>query len=164
MAVGDQKFELAISLYENVLDKFKPNDMRTEMFLSKAYFWKGDFEQAKKITLGLLNRFPNDSSLKFNLGLCLFEQASKTLRQLAIRRPSQTKQAIAYLKHAQKIFKLFSRNVESQLCFVKKLDMPTERAKAASVDVYNDLRESATTKIYMIDDLLDEAESSLAKD
>jgi hypothetical protein len=44
LSVGERKFELAINLYQIILDKHKPNDFKTEIYLSKAYYWQGDYE------------------------------------------------------------------------------------------------------------------------
>ena len=81
LSVGERKYELAINLYENVLEKFLPNDLKTEMYLAKAYYWKGDYEASKRITLRLITRHPHNVSLKFNLALCLFSHAQKIIHQ-----------------------------------------------------------------------------------
>jgi len=44
LSIGEKNFEIAINLYQNILEKFLPNDLKTEMFLSKAYFIKGDYD------------------------------------------------------------------------------------------------------------------------
>ena len=80
LSVGEKKFELAINLYENVLEKLLPNDLRTGMYLAKAYYWKGDYERSKKLTLQQLARHPHNLSLRFNLALCLHAWAAKTIR------------------------------------------------------------------------------------
>ena len=73
LAVGFKNYELAINLYQKVLEKHLPGDLKTSMYLSKAYFMKQDFESSKKITLDLLAKNPNHIPLKFNLALCLFK-------------------------------------------------------------------------------------------
>lgn len=103
LSVGCRMFELAINLYQIVLEKHKPNDLKTEMFLAKAYFLQGDYEASKKITLKLVARYPSNLSLRFNLALCLYEQAYKITNQ-EIRKSYQTIEAIGYLRQAQKLF------------------------------------------------------------
>ena len=44
LSIGEKKYELAINLYQNVLQKFLPNDLKTEMYLAKAHFMKSEFE------------------------------------------------------------------------------------------------------------------------
>lgn len=51
LSIGERKYELAINLYENVLEKFLPNDLKTGMYLAKAYYQKGDYEVSKRLTL-----------------------------------------------------------------------------------------------------------------
>lgn len=58
LSIGQKNFEIAINLYENILERFLPNDLKTEMFLSKAYFIKGDFEHCKKICINMMSRYP----------------------------------------------------------------------------------------------------------
>jgi len=41
-----------------VLDRFKPDDLKTEMYLIKAYFRKGDYETCKKLILKLMALYP----------------------------------------------------------------------------------------------------------
>lgn len=73
-------------MYENVLEKHRPGDLKTQMYLSKAYFWKGDYEKARDISVRLLARHPEHMGLKFNLGLSLYELAHKILN-MPLRRP-----------------------------------------------------------------------------
>ena len=89
LAIGEKKFELSINLYKTILEKFLPNHLRTEMYLAKAFFVKGDYEASKSIILNLLARFPQHIPLKFNLALCLFQQAEKIFNQ-DVRRVYQT--------------------------------------------------------------------------
>jgi tetratricopeptide (TPR) repeat protein len=70
--IGEKKYDAAINFYETILEKFLPNDLRTRMFLAKAYYRKGDFERCKELVLNLLGMFPNVVPLKFNLALCLY--------------------------------------------------------------------------------------------
>jgi tetratricopeptide (TPR) repeat protein len=79
LSVGDNKHELAINLYENVLEKFRPGDLTTQMYLAKAYFWKGDYEKSRDISVRLLARHPYHIGLKFNLAMSLYELAHKIL-------------------------------------------------------------------------------------
>ena len=51
LCVGDKKYELAINLYDNVLDKYAPNELKTSMYLAKAYFLKDNFDLSKKVLL-----------------------------------------------------------------------------------------------------------------
>jgi len=44
LCVGEKKYDLAINLYENVLERFRPGDLQIQMYLSKAYFYKSDYE------------------------------------------------------------------------------------------------------------------------
>lgn len=101
--LGEKKYETAINLYETILEKFKPNDLRTSMFLSKAYYRKGDFERSKDTLLTLLGLYPNNIPVKYNLALCLYQQADK-LFSLETRKAAQTREAINYLRHSQKLF------------------------------------------------------------
>lgn len=71
--ISQNKFEVAINLYRNVLERFKIDDLTTEMYLSKAYYRKNDFETCKNILLSLIARYPQHIPLKFNLALCLYE-------------------------------------------------------------------------------------------
>ena len=73
LSVGFKNYELSINLYKKVLEKHLPGDLNTSMYLSKAYFYKGDFESSKKLTLELLTKHPNHIPLKFNLALCLYK-------------------------------------------------------------------------------------------
>lgn len=85
LSIGEKNFEIAINLYQNILEKFLPNDLKTEMFLAKAYFRKGDYETCKKICMTLIARYPQSIELKFNLALCLFNLAD-TILQSEVRR------------------------------------------------------------------------------
>jgi tetratricopeptide (TPR) repeat protein len=99
LCIGDKKYELSINLYQKVLEKFMPNDLRTEMYLSKAHFRKGDFEVSKKLTLSLLARHPQSVPLKYNLALCLYSQAARIFEiDSDARRVSQTKEGIVFLQ------------------------------------------------------------------
>lgn len=77
LSIGLKNYELSINLYQKVLEKFKPNDLRIEMYLAKAYYRKGDFEASKTLTMQLLARYPNHIGLRFNLALCLYQQADR---------------------------------------------------------------------------------------
>lgn len=69
-----------------------------------------------------------------------------------------------HLRHAQKIFTNFTRLSDRQLCFVPRLQMASDEAVQVSLEVYNELRESAEQKTLMIDDLLEKAEGYLEED
>ena len=97
LSVSVHNYEVAINLYDKVLEKFKPNDLKVMMYLAKAYFLKGDFEKCKALTLELIAKHPNCYYLRFNLALCLYHLADKIFN-LTTRRVSQTEQAITYLK------------------------------------------------------------------
>ena len=77
LCVGEKKYELSINLYEKVLEKYMPNDLKISMYLTKAYYRKGDFESSKNLTLKLMAKHPHQIPLKFNLALCLYNQADK---------------------------------------------------------------------------------------
>ena len=47
LSVGDKKYDLAINLYEIVLERFRPNDLNIEMYLAKAHYWKKDYEKCR---------------------------------------------------------------------------------------------------------------------
>ena len=64
-------------MYQKVLEKFMPDDLKTQMYLAKAYYRKGDFDASKNLTVQLILRHPNNMSLKFNLALCLYQQADR---------------------------------------------------------------------------------------
>jgi hypothetical protein len=66
------------------------------MYLSKAYYRKGDFATCKQLTLQMMAKYPNNVPLKFNLGLCLSNLAD-VIMSSEIRRAHQTQQAIEYL-------------------------------------------------------------------
>jgi hypothetical protein len=94
---------VAINLYKNVLEKFKVGDLTTGMYLAKAYYRKSDFETCKSMLFSLMSRYPHHIPLKFDLALCLYEQAEKIF-QSDNRRAYQTKEAILYIKHSLKLF------------------------------------------------------------
>lgn len=49
LCVAKKKYDLAINLYENILEKHKPNDPKTCMYLAKTHFLKENFDTCKKI-------------------------------------------------------------------------------------------------------------------
>ena len=69
-----------------------------------------------------------------------------------------------FLRHAQKIFSNFTRLSDKQLCFVPRLQMASEESVQVSLEIYNELQESAQQKTLMIDDLLERAEEYLVQD
>ena len=77
LSIGDKNYELAINLYNSILQRFLPNDLKTQMYLAKAYFMKGEFENSKQRILKLMTHYPHHIPLKFDLALCLFHQADK---------------------------------------------------------------------------------------
>lgn len=48
-----------------------------------------------------------------------------------------------FLRHAQKIFSNFTRLSDKQLCFVPRLQMASEESVQVSLEIYNELQESA---------------------
>lgn len=97
LSISEKKYELAINLYENVLEKMLPNDLIVGMYLAKAYYWKGDYEKSKRLTLQQIARNPHNLLLRFNLALCLHALATNTLK-LPTRRAFQTREAITSLR------------------------------------------------------------------
>lgn len=163
LSVGERKYELAINLYKNVLEKFLPNDLNTEMYLAKVYYRKGDFETSKRITLRLITRHPHNLWLKYNLALCLFSQAHKIIHQ-QVRRSQQTREAIEYLKHAQKIFAWLA-NERNHSRFIKKSEQSADEASAHSLeDLLAEIRQTAEKKNYDIAVFIEHAREELAKD
>jgi len=75
--IGLKQYELSINLYQKVIEKFRPNDLKMEMFLAKAFYRKGDYEASKNLTIKLLAKHPNSIQLKYNLALCLYQQADQ---------------------------------------------------------------------------------------
>lgn len=74
LSVHQENFVAAINFYNKALEKFDGNrNLEIELYLSKAYFKMGDFENCKKILQRLLIRYPQDLRLKFDLALCLME-------------------------------------------------------------------------------------------
>lgn len=103
LCVGDKKYELAINLYDIVLDKYIPQDLKTGMYLAKAYFLKDNFEVCKKVLIKLITRNPHEMTLKFNLALCLFSQAQRIIYS-DMRRSNQTRESMTYLRQSQRLF------------------------------------------------------------
>lgn len=95
-----------------MLEKFLPDDLKTEMYLAKAHYHKGDYETCKKIVIKLISKHPNCIPLRFDLALCLYQQADKIFN-LDVRRVVQTKQAIGYLNNSLKLFKWVERNFQA---------------------------------------------------
>lgn len=122
LSIGERKYETAINLYENILERFLPGDLKTQMYLSKAYYRKGDFSTCKKITLNLLAKHPNCVPLKFNLALCLSNLADNIMSS-EIRRAHQTMEAIKYLKQSQKLFVWVQNNFKGQFKFIRSTDL-----------------------------------------
>ncbi|CDW71106.1 rna polymerase-associated protein ctr9 homolog [Stylonychia lemnae] len=104
----------AINLYKKALEKFQGGrDLEVELYLSKAYYKMMDFENCKKILYQLMQRYPHDLRLKFNLGLCLMDQARETFNK-HVRKVSETKEAIAQLHHSHKLILHILRTGSSQ--------------------------------------------------
>ena len=72
LSIGEKNYELAINLYQSILSRFLPNDLKTEMYLAKAHFMKGEFDISKNKILKLIAHYPHYIPLKFNLALCLY--------------------------------------------------------------------------------------------
>ena len=73
------------------------------MYLAKAYYRKQEFDTCKSLLFTLITRFPQHVPLKFDLALCLYEQAEK-LFQSENRKARQTREAILFIKHSLKLF------------------------------------------------------------
>ena len=61
------------------------------------------FDQCRKLLNSLILRHPQELRLRLNLGLCLWAQATEVFNK-NFRRVQETKDAIANLKHAEKLF------------------------------------------------------------
>lgn len=59
LLVEEKKFDQSINLYQNVLEKFKPGDLKMQMYLSKALYLKEDYAKCKELLTGLILRFPH---------------------------------------------------------------------------------------------------------
>lgn len=163
MCVGDKKYELAINLYDIVLDKYTPQDLKTGMYLAKAYFLKDNFEVCKKVLIKLISRNPHEMTLKFNLALCLFSQAQRIIYS-DLRRSNQTRESMTYLRQSQRLFAWLQRNFENQYRFVKKASIMSEETRRKTLEQFTEMRETSESKNWLIEDLLARAEEELARD
>lgn len=103
LQVEAKNFEGAINLYLKALEKFPGNaNLEVELFLSKAYFKMGAFEKCKKLLNCLVHRHPNDVRLRFNLALCLMEQAMETFNK-QFRKVAETKEAVKQLHQSERL-------------------------------------------------------------
>ena len=67
-----KNYEAAENLYKKALEKFPGNiNLEIELYLSKVYYKKQEFDKCRKILNTLLLRYPHDLRLKFNMALCL---------------------------------------------------------------------------------------------
>lgn len=162
LSIGQRNFELSINLYQKVIEKFMPNDLRMQMYLAKAFYYKGDFQASKNLTMKLITRHPNSMPLKFNLALCLYSLADKIFN-MENRRVYHTKEAILYLKQALKLFHTVQRNFEPQYSFIRSADL-TKEAQTVSVEAYNDMLKASENKIYLIEDMLQVSQQQLEED
>lgn len=162
LSVGQQNYELSINLYQKVLEKQLPNDLKTQMYLAKAYYQKGDFESSKRLTIELLAKHPNHIPLKFNLALCLFQQADKIFN-LEVRRVKQTEEAINYLKQSLKLFSWVRRQFDGAYSFSKTTELTKEAREKISQD-YNQMLRIAETKSFLIEDMIQSSEQQLVHD
>lgn len=149
LSIGEKKYELAINLYQNVLTRFLPNDLKTEMYLAKAHFMKGEFEYSKHKILKLIAHYPHYIPLKFNLALCLFNQGDKLFNS-EIRRVHQTKEAIKYLRQAQVLFQQIQQEYQSQYSYVRTADIVNQEQRDAEIEQYKHMESVADMKIYLI--------------
>ena len=96
---------MAVNLYKKCLEKYYVGgkDLQTELYLSKAYYKMKAFDQCRKLLNSLILRHPQELRLRLNLGLCLWAQATEVFNK-NFRRVQETKDAIANLKHAEKLF------------------------------------------------------------
>lgn len=70
--VERKNFEAAENLYKKALELFPGNrNLDIELYLSKVYFKKEDFDKCNKILNNLMIRYPTDIRLKLNMALCL---------------------------------------------------------------------------------------------
>lgn len=130
------------------------------MFLAKAYYRKGDFEKSKDTLLSLLGLYPNVIPLKYNLALCLYQQADK-LFGLETRRAAQTREAIKYLKHAQKLFNWVQSQYSTQFKFLCHRDLSNKELEDAQVEQYKEMMRAADEKVSIIMDMLQYSEAQL---
>ena len=157
--IGQNKFEVAINLYKIVLEKYKVGDLKTGMYLAKAYFRKQEFHNCKTLLFGLITRFPQHIPLKFDLALCLYEQAEKIF-QAENRRAFQTREAILFIKHSLKLFSWVQKQFKNQFKFSRTLDL-NQKNKNSEVMLaqYKDLQSICDIKIGIIMDMLQYSEA-----
>ena len=152
LCVGEKKFELSINLYEKVLEKHLPGDLKTQMYLSKALYRKGDFEGSKNLTLQLIAKHPQSISLRFNLALCLYNQADKIFNQ-EVRRVYQTKEAISYLQQSLKLFYWIQRQIKPLFSYHRSVDLGQEQRDNLA-EQYNQWLQISETKIQVLEEML----------
>ena len=132
-----------------------PNDLRTEMYLSKAHFRKGDFEVSKKLTLSLLARHPQSVPLKYNLALCLYSQAARIFEiDSDARRVSQTKEGIVFLQQAVRLFNWVVKQYQPQFSYQRAVDIQVQEHNDALVAQFKDMKKISEEKICVIEDML----------
>jgi len=97
-----KNYESAINLYTIALEKFPSGhgDLETELYLAKAYFMNEQFDHCHKRLKDLVHRYPNDVKIRFDLAICLYEQAQKIFNK-EFRRVYDTNYAISCLKESQ---------------------------------------------------------------
>ena len=102
--------------------------------------------------MDLLSLHPQHLPLKYNLALCLYQQAD-TLFNQEIRRVSQTRQAIQYLVQSLKLFHLIQHLSPFQFHFHRTCDL-SPSLRNLSVEIYNEMLKVAENKVYLIEDML----------
>jgi tetratricopeptide (TPR) repeat protein len=99
-----ENYEAAINLYRTAIEKFPKGhgDLDCELYLSKALFMNNSFDQCQKRLVSLAIRYPNDMRVKFDLAICLYEQAQAVFNR-SQRRVTETKEAIANLQQSKNL-------------------------------------------------------------
>lgn len=74
LSMAQNNFEVAVNLYQKVLEKFfiGGKNLEIELYLAKAYFKMKAFEKCRKTLNNMIIRYPSELRLKFNLALCLW--------------------------------------------------------------------------------------------
>lgn len=103
LQVEAKNFEGAVNLYLKALEKLPGcSDLEIELYLAKAYFKMRAFDKCKKRLTELVHRHPSDVRLRFDLALCLMEQATDTFNK-QFRKVSETEEGIRQLHQAERL-------------------------------------------------------------
>jgi hypothetical protein len=133
------------------------------MYLAKAFYRKNDFEACKSTLLGLLARYPQHIPLKYNLALCLYEQAEKIF-QSDNRKAFQTREAIYCIKHSLKLFTWVQKQFRAQFKFIRTLDLQLQQTERIQVEQFKDMLRVCESKVSVIMDMLQYSEAQLQTD